>query len=150
MVISACPKCQSKSKLLINLTLSGKEIFTRRYRCRHCSFEWNASFPLLSKSSNYQLIWLPDTQKLAPLHRWVWEQYHKEKLTEIDSIHHKNRNKGDNRPTNLLRISKYKHTANFHVISLKCQRCGHEWLPKAFQQRVCPKCKSPYWNKKRR
>jgi rubrerythrin len=28
---------------------------------------------------------------------------------------------------------------------VKCLRCGHEWATKG-QPRVCPKCKSPYWN----
>ncbi len=30
----------------------------------------------------------------------------------------------------------------------RCERCGHEWLPRDKDQepRVCPKCKSPYWN----
>ena len=30
----------------------------------------------------------------------------------------------------------------------KCYRCGHEWKPENIDiiPRVCPKCKSPYWN----
>ena len=33
----------------------------------------------------------------------------------------------------------------------KCERCGHEWIPNDIntEPRVCPKCKSPYWNKPR-
>jgi predicted Zn-ribbon and HTH transcriptional regulator len=37
-----------------------------------------------------------------------------------------------------------------------CDRCGHEWLArdvgrgKGEDPRVCPKCKSPYWNTPRR
>ena len=31
---------------------------------------------------------------------------------------------------------------------LKCKRCGHQWYPrKPKKPKVCPKCKSPYWNK---
>lgn len=28
-------------------------------------------------------------------------------------------------------------------------RCGHEWLPREAtdKPRVCPKCKSPYWDR---
>ncbi len=36
------------------------------------------------------------------------------------------------------------------VMLLGCRcRCGHEWLPrdKAEQPRVCPKCKSPNWDR---
>ncbi len=34
----------------------------------------------------------------------------------------------------------------------KCERCGHEWLPRTQGQepKVCPRCKSPYWNTPRR
>ncbi|MDI6916413.1 MAG: hypothetical protein QMC80_01300 [Thermoplasmatales archaeon] len=30
----------------------------------------------------------------------------------------------------------------------KCERCGHKWVPKKLgnNPRVCPKCKSPYWD----
>ena len=32
--------------------------------------------------------------------------------------------------------------------TLKCLRCGHTWYPKKpVEPKVCPKCKSPYWNK---
>ena len=31
-------------------------------------------------------------------------------------------------------------------------RCGHEWLPRepGEKPRVCPKCKSPYWDRPKR
>ncbi len=30
-----------------------------------------------------------------------------------------------------------------------CGRCDHEWIPRDpnIEPKVCPKCKSPYWNK---
>lgn len=28
-----------------------------------------------------------------------------------------------------------------------CLRCGHIWFPNSEKEpKVCPKCKSPYWN----
>jgi hypothetical protein len=36
------------------------------------------------------------------------------------------------------------------VMLLGCRcRCGHQWLPRAETEkpRVCPKCKSPYWDR---
>jgi len=37
------------------------------------------------------------------------------------------------------------------VWGFRCERCEHEWLPRSDQEpRVCPKCKSPYWNRPRR
>ena len=34
----------------------------------------------------------------------------------------------------------------------KCERCGHEWVPRSKKEypNVCPKCKSPYWDKPRK
>jgi len=35
----------------------------------------------------------------------------------------------------------------------ECERCGHEWIPRTkirFNPIICPKCKSPYWNKPRK
>jgi predicted Zn-ribbon and HTH transcriptional regulator len=38
------------------------------------------------------------------------------------------------------------------VYGFKCERCGHEWVPRDNKKepKVCPKCKSPYWNIKRK
>ena len=33
------------------------------------------------------------------------------------------------------------------VKSLKCKRCRHSWTPRQKEVRICPKCKSPYWDK---
>jgi len=36
------------------------------------------------------------------------------------------------------------------VEGYKCERCGHEWIPRTKKEEqpiICPKCKSPYWNK---
>ena len=37
------------------------------------------------------------------------------------------------------------------VMGFRCDRCGHEWIPKRSdsEPKVCPKCKSPYWNQPR-
>lgn len=34
------------------------------------------------------------------------------------------------------------------MMGYRCERCAHEWVPRDETQdpRVCPKCKSPYWN----
>ena len=38
------------------------------------------------------------------------------------------------------------------VMGYRCERCSHEWIPKDAQKEpsVCPKCKSPYWNRPRK
>ncbi len=34
----------------------------------------------------------------------------------------------------------------------KCERCNHEWVPHNIEKKpkVCPKCKSPYWDTPRK
>ena len=34
------------------------------------------------------------------------------------------------------------------LMGYRCERCKHEWIPRDTKQkpRVCPKCKSPYWD----
>jgi len=38
------------------------------------------------------------------------------------------------------------------ILGCRCDRCDHEWVPRDAdaEPAVCPKCKSPYWNKPRR
>lgn len=40
------------------------------------------------------------------------------------------------------------------VWGYRCERCEHEWIPRdqtiESTPKVCPKCKSPYWDKPRR
>jgi DNA-directed RNA polymerase subunit RPC12/RpoP len=31
----------------------------------------------------------------------------------------------------------------------KCLRCNRKWIPRKDSPKNCPKCNSPYWNKKR-
>lgn len=28
-----------------------------------------------------------------------------------------------------------------------CLRCGHKWIPRKLVTKVCPECKTPYWDK---
>jgi DNA-directed RNA polymerase subunit RPC12/RpoP len=39
------------------------------------------------------------------------------------------------------------------VMGYRCERCGHEWIPRGDgeqEPKVCPKCKSPYWDRPRK
>jgi hypothetical protein len=39
------------------------------------------------------------------------------------------------------------------VMGFRCERCSHEWIPRGSgdeEPRVCPKCRSPWWNKPRK
>lgn len=35
------------------------------------------------------------------------------------------------------------------VNQLKCKRCGHVWVNRKVEVRICPRCKSAYWDKDR-
>jgi len=34
-----------------------------------------------------------------------------------------------------------------HVHKLNCFRCGHKWIPRKEDVRLCPKCKSAYFDR---
>ena len=37
---------------------------------------------------------------------------------------------------------------NVLIIGNKCFRCEHKWIPREEERpAVCPRCKSPYWDK---
>jgi len=46
---------------------------------------------------------------------------------------------------------KFKGTEEGVIIGKnKCKRCGHKWAQRKLEKpRICPKCKSPYWDKER-
>jgi len=35
------------------------------------------------------------------------------------------------------------------IYKIECKRCGHRWIPRKTDIRMCPKCKSPYWDRDR-
>ena len=39
----------------------------------------------------------------------------------------------------------------FEVEGFQCERCKHKWVPRNIKDtpRVCPRCKSPYWDRKK-
>lgn len=43
------------------------------------------------------------------------------------------------------RLSKMK----IKLPQLKCLRCGKVWIPRKIDVRMCPYCKSPWWDTKR-
>lgn len=36
------------------------------------------------------------------------------------------------------------------VEKFQCKRCLHSWAPRKEEVRICPKCKSAYWDKERK
>jgi predicted Zn-ribbon and HTH transcriptional regulator len=41
--------------------------------------------------------------------------------------------------------------ADIMLKGFQCERCGHKWAPREEERpRVCPKCKSAYWDTARK
>jgi Zn finger protein HypA/HybF involved in hydrogenase expression len=32
------------------------------------------------------------------------------------------------------------------MLKLICNRCGHTWIPRTYEVRQCPKCKTAFWD----
>ncbi len=37
--------------------------------------------------------------------------------------------------------------AEVEIKELRCKRCGHSWIPRQNEVRICPNCKSAWWDK---
>jgi len=53
-----------------------------------------------------------------------------------------------------LTISQHNHIIGNEVAvistrKLICLRCGHRWVPRKDEVRVCPRCHNPYWDRPR-
>jgi DNA-directed RNA polymerase subunit RPC12/RpoP len=47
-------------------------------------------------------------------------------------------------------MAKCPHCGFVFNIEYVCNRCEHRWVPREnTEPKVCPSCKSPYWNKPR-
>ncbi len=147
-----CPQCRSQRYIIVSAKLLGDNSFEKMSECRKCGKRWTTEELLLSSTNQYKSLWL--LGKSIPLHRWVWEQKHERALLPYEVVHHNNRNKGDNRSNNLVLMDKFGHNGNFNREGCMCNHCGHIWQPRSFQSqsevRICPKCKSPYWDKERK
>ncbi len=70
-------------------------------------------------------------------------------------IHHK-KEKSNEQLDNLILVCHKCHIQKLHhgvwnrkLPEVTCRRCGHSWYPRQPEVRICPKCKSPYWDKAR-
>ena len=36
------------------------------------------------------------------------------------------------------------------IKKMKCLRCNYEWHPRKEEVRICPKCKSPYFDREKK
>lgn len=110
------------------------------------------------------------------LHRWAYQQSIGKRIQWDWVVHHINGIKGDNRVSNLYAMPPKAHGKTvIHIVSVLqarirelehrigsgidnnnptrfgCLRCNHNWFSRVKRYpRICPKCKSPYWDKPRK
>ena len=149
MIRNKCPNCGSPKYLLTGLNLVSDTEYEQLLKCRKCETEWGGRQQLVSGANTYAYVWDTVNKKSVALHRWVWEQSNGRSLSPIEVVHHKNRIKGDDRPSNLALMDRYSHNGSFKNSPI-CKRCGHRWYPHQPEVTICPKCKSPYWNKEKK
>ena len=41
---------------------------------------------------------------------------------------------------------RYYYMAQIKLIELRCKKCEHKWKPRQEEVRICPKCKSAWWD----
>lgn len=140
-----CPRCSGQSYIITKQYLKDDETLAKGYKCYECRFEWEELEPLLHSDTKYHYIWLPESKTSMQLSRWVWEQKHNCKLPHTAVIHHINRNRSDDRLTN-LELTDAHHHNGLHERGITCRKCGHKWIPRQSTVRICARCKSPYWD----
>jgi hypothetical protein len=113
-----CPNCETHHCKRIAVNLLNDDSYGVKYKCTACLHEWDETCKLYNENTKgYMSIALPGLRsKSARLHRWVWEQYYKEKLEPGTEIHHKNWKKNDNRPQNLMKMN--NHIEHLRLIPL--------------------------------
>ncbi len=143
-----CPSCGSTRYENKDFILNGDSSYKMVFICRTCKRIWSEEKQLISNTNKYTMIWMG---KLMLLHRLVYEKAHNITLDTYDVIHHLNRNRGDNRVSNLILMNKSSHTPKTHGIDnpfmVTCNKCGYKWMPRSNDTKYCPNCKTKYWNK---
>jgi predicted nucleic acid-binding Zn ribbon protein len=94
----------------------------------------------------YRQIKTPDGRKILE-HRYVMEQALGRRLKRWEQVHHKNRNRLDNRPENLELVTseQHGHRHTRHATVKVCVVCGTQFTPhktKRLRQQTCsPACR---------
>ena len=47
----------------------------------------------------------------------------------------------------IVNLRPRKDTMDIQIPKLTCNKCDHLWIPRQADVRVCPKCKTTYWEK---
>ena len=99
------PKQMSKNELLKLLPNHRWSSIQKQASKLGCIREWKYTYV----SVQGYLIDCTDRNNKKEIHRKVYEEYYNVKLTSNDIIHHKDGNKLNNDPSNLVRMSRAEH-----------------------------------------
>jgi hypothetical protein len=118
--LNTCRKCGMLKYSVIDCWLDkAGNFYFQSLKCRHCGYKAKRKFSLLRDgSSKYGTMWISEKKIIIPMHRWVWEEFHRERLGQNDVVHHINSNRSDDRARNLLKMETSDH---------------HPWLGKTEQ-----------------
>ena len=80
--------------------------------------------------------------KILPPSLITWEYYEDGKIIQVNPL--------TGSPLKVIREATPPEEIKPKPKQLSCKRCGATWIPRKKKPPVqCPKCKSPYWNRKR-
>lgn len=105
--------------------------------------------PPFFSNRTYEVIWGDEAEVRSFQDRWEGGIHHyvawmRERVVEMWRVL---------KPTGSLYLHCDWHASHYLKVMLD-EVCGHEWLPRDretdVEPKVCPKCKSPYWNVPRR
>jgi len=110
MASAICLKCKKQNSAVIAASVINDDILRRKMKCSICSYEWDTDLHLKAKRQGKLYKYLRLNRHYIPLHRWVWENVNRIKLSKQQHVHHINGNPRDNRPSNLIALYKRDHT----------------------------------------
>jgi len=116
---------------------------TRYDRQRYCSRQCRGASlnPRRDTDSRYRRITTPDGRRIYE-HRWVMEQHLERRLNSWEQVHHRDKNRLDNRVENLEVLTSSEHGLRhtWRPIESKCTVCSSVFKPRTGRRGIQKTC----------